>query len=259
MKDDINIEDLLVSGSENQLTTDINKTEKPLIIRGIVKKDIIRKCQRIGRDFYYIDTGYIGNFPSKGNVSGKKIWHRIVKNDVQHCTLKEFPSDRWNRLIDQDSNLKWAGWKNYNKKILLVLPNPKACRYYDVDYNTWITETTESIKKYTDLPIETRIKGSRSYRNHEYSIYDAFDTGVYATVVFNSIAAIESVLYGIPAFVSVPCAASPLSSSDLSRLTNPFFPALTDIEKHAATISYGQFTVDEISNGTAWQIIKGIT
>jgi len=256
MKDDIEIQELLVRGSSHELTTDVDDIKKPLVVRGIIKKDTIRKCLEIGRDFYYIDTGYIGNFPSKGNTSGKKIWHRIVKNDVQHCKSIDVPDDRWNHLLQQDPNLKWTGWKNYNKKILLVLPNPKACKYYDVDYDTWVEETTESIKKYSDLPIEIRVKGSRSYRNHEYSIYDAFETGVYATVVFNSIAAIESVFYGIPAFVSVPCAASMIACDDLSKLSTPFYPDETSILKQSKTLSYGQFTLDEISNGTAWKILK---
>lgn len=256
MKDDIDIQELLVAGSNNELTTDVDQTEKPLVVRGIIKKDTIRKCIETGRDFYYIDTGYIGNFPSKGNTSGKKIWHRIVKNNVQHCEPLNVPQDRWDQLTLQDSNLKWMGWKNFNQKILLVLPNPKACKYYNVDYDTWVLETTNAIRIYSDLPVEIRVKGSRSYRNHEYSIYDAFETGVYATVVFNSIAAIESVLYGIPAFVSVPCAASTLASDNLSNLSTPFYPDIETISKQVNTMAYGQFTLEEISNGTAWMILK---
>jgi hypothetical protein len=166
------------------------------------------------------------------------------------------PDNRWKRLIEQDPSLQWRGWKNYNKKILLVLPNPKACRYYDIDCETWITETTEKIKTYSNLPIEVRVKGGRSERNHGYSIYRAFESGVYATVSFNSIASLESVLYGIPAFVSVPCAASPLVSTDLSLLNNPFKPSSESILKHCHTLAYGQYTQQEILNGTAWKIIN---
>ena len=212
-----------------------------------------------GRDFYYIDTGYVGNFPSPGNTSGKKLWHRVVKNENQHSILRDVPGDRWQNLVKQDPRLDWKGWKDYNKKILLVLPNPKACKYYNIDYETWVAETTDKIKTYSDLPIEVRIKGSRAERNKGYTIYDAFDSGVYATVVMNSIAALESVLYGIPAFVSVPCAASPLASTDLSMLKNPFKPEIDLIKKQCFNISYGQFTMEEILNGTAWKVTNEIT
>jgi hypothetical protein len=256
---EISLEESLVKGSQNFCTLDICETSKPMVVRGVTSKSEIVECQKHNRDFYYIDTGYFGNFPSVGNTSGKKIWHRIVKNDLQHHITKSVPEDRWSTLIKQDPRLQWKGWKNYNQKILLVLPNPKACRYYDIDCDTWIAETTEKIKTYSDLPIEIRVKGSRSERNHGYSIYSAFDTGVYATVSFNSIASLESVLYGIPSFISVPCAASPLASTDLSMLKNPFKPEQSSILNHCKTLSYGQFTQEEIMNGRAWKILNEIT
>jgi hypothetical protein len=254
--DELSLEETLVHGSNNRCTIDVKDESKPLVVRGVIKKHHVDHCVSIGRDFYYIDTGYVGNFPSVGNPGGKKIWHRVVKNENQHCEIRDVPEDRWNALVQQDLRLEWKGWKKHNKKILLVLPNPKACRYYNLDYDTWIAETTEKIKTYSNLPIEVRVKGARSYRNLEYSIYDAFDSGVYATVAMNSIAALESVLYGIPAFVSVPCAASPLASTDLSQLSAPYRPSENLIKKQSYNIAYGQFTQDEILNGSAWSIIN---
>jgi hypothetical protein len=256
---EFSLEESLVRGSNDICTTDINDHSKSMVVRGVTSKSEIEYCRKIQRDFYYIDTGYLGNFPSLGNPSGKKIWHRAVKNELQHFESRDVPSDRWSKLCKQDPRLMWSGWKNHDKKILLVLPNPKACRFYDIDCDQWIAETTDKIKTYSDLPIEIRVKGARSERNHGYSIYSAFDTGVYATVSFNSIASLESVLYGIPAFVSVPCAASLLASTDLSDLRNPFKPDLNIILKHCYTIAYGQYTQEELLNGTAWKIINEIS
>jgi hypothetical protein len=253
---DIDITESLVLGSQNKTTTDASDVSKPLVIRGVIKRKEIKICEESGRDYYYLDTGYVGNFPSDGNSSGKKIWHRVVKNGLQHSKLKDVPGDRWDYLVKQDPRLKFTGWKNYNKKILLVLPNPKATNFYDIDCDTWVKETTEKIQQYSDLPIEVRVKGSRSERNQGYTIYDAFDSGVYATIAFNSIAALESVLYGIPAFVSAPCAATPLSSNDLSQLENPFKPDEDMILRQCHNIAYGQFTQEELINGTAWNILQ---
>ena len=253
---DLSIEESLVKGSGNICTVDSSDLSKPLVVRGVTSKTEIKDCVKNNRDYYYIDTGYVGNFPSPGNSNGKKVWHRIVKNDLQHSTIVDRPKDRWETLIKQDPRLVWSGWKNYDQKILLVLPNPKACRFYNIDCDQWIAETTDQIKTYSDLPIEVRVKGSRSERNHGYSIYEAFDSGVYATVSFNSIASLESVLYGIPAFVSVPCAATPLTSTDLSLLKDPFKPSEKTILEQCYNISYGQFTHEEILNGTAWEILQ---
>lgn len=256
MSDKISLEESLVMGSQGRLTADTSVINKPLVVRGVIKKDHVNECVKNNRDFYYIDTGYLGNFPSVGNPNGKKIWHRVVKNENQHSTIRDVPSDRWQRLVAQDPNLKWSGWKDYNKKILLVMPNPKACKYYDVNYDEWVENTQKEIAKHTSLPIEVRTKGSRVYRNREYSIYDAFDSGVAVTVAFNSIAAMESIAYGIPAIVSVPCAASPLASSDLSTINNPFKPEVADIEKQCHNLAYGQFTLHEIESGIAYNITE---
>jgi hypothetical protein len=67
---------------------------------------------------------------------------------------------------------------------------------------------------------------------------------------------LESVLYGIPAFISVPCAASPLASTDLSMLKDPYKPSLETITKQCRTLAYGQFREDEILDGTAWKILN---
>lgn len=253
-KDKISVEDSLVKGSNGEITID-KDSNKPLVVRGVTAKTEMDFCRATVRDFYYIDTGYFGNFPSPGNPSGKKIWHRVVKNKMQHDTIEDAPSDRWIKLLEQDPNLEFTGWKNYKNKILFVPPNPKACKAFNINYDEWMEETKQEIQQYVDLPIETRIKGSRTDRNHKNTIYDALK-GAYAVVTFNSIAALEAVLYGVPAFVSVPCAASPLASNDLSKLKEPFYPEEEIIKKQCYNIAYGQFTVQELQNGTAWKILQ---
>lgn len=254
--EDNSLEEILERGSKGRLTTNSEDSSKPLIIRGVIKRDHANRCKELKRDYWYIDTGYFGNFPSPGNSGGKKKWHRVVKNENQQVDIAEVPNDRWERLVSDDPRLQWKGWKNYNKKILLVMPNPKACIWYGIDYDKWVKETQENIAKYSNLPVEVRIKGSRRERNNGYTIYDAFDSGVYATVAMNSMAALESVLYGIPAFVSVPCAASPLASTDLSQLSNPFKPDEKLIYKHCCNLAYTQFTIDEIESGLAYKLTE---
>lgn len=250
----LSLVDALVQSSNGELTTDIN-SDKPLVVRGVTSKTEMDQCQEQGRDYYFIDTGYVGNFPSIGNPKGSKIWHRIVKNKMQHDEIIPSPVDRWNVLFRQDPNLQFKGWKKFNKKILFVPPNPKACKAFDIDYDKWMAETLSEIRKHTSMPIETRIKGSRSDRNHKNTIYDALE-GAYAVVTFNSIAALEAVLWGVPVFVAVPCAASPLASNDITKINEPFYPSDEQIKQQCYNIAYGQFTMDEIVNGTAWKILK---
>ena len=70
------------------------------------------------------------------------------------------------------------------------------------------------------------------------------------------IAALESVIYGVPSFVTVPCAASPLSLTDFSQISTPFYPDESLVQQHCASLAYGQFTGEEIANGTAWKLLN---
>jgi hypothetical protein len=240
----------------------------PSIFRGVVKRKYIQQHWQDKKDFYYMDTGYFGNFISPGNPGGKKLFHRIVKNDLQKHWLEKYPIDRWQEICKIDPRYQWTGWKigrRRGNKILIIVPNRKSCVFYgyeegkaedrDESKPTWLMNTIETIKKHTDMEIVIREKGSRSARQH-HSIFDALDEGVFATVAFNSIAALESVIYGVPSFITVPCAASPLALTDLSKIATPFYPDESIVQQHCASLAYGQFTPEEISNGTAWKILN---
>jgi len=249
-------EQAFVKGTNGEVSLDSNDLTKPTVFRGIVKRKSIHQLWKENRDFFYMDTGYFGNFISNGNPSGKKIWHRIVKNQLQNTSIGNYPADRWESLVKGDPRLKWHGWKKNGNKILVVLPNRKSCVFYGINYDDWVKNTLETIKQNTDMAIEIREKGSRSYRGTVYTIYDAFDSGVFATVAFNSIAAMESIAYGIPSFVSSPCAASPLASTDLTQISNPYYPDADLVQQHCRGLAYSQFTGQEMENGTAWKILK---
>jgi hypothetical protein len=234
----------------------------PSVFRGVVKRKYIQQHWKDNKDFYYMDTGYFGNFISPGNPGGKKLFHRIVKNDVQKHWLEKYPNDRWQEICKIDPRYGWKGWKKTGKKILVIVPNRKSCVFYGYDSDPyingekpWLMNTIETIKKHTDMEIIIREKGSRSARQH-HSIFDALDEGIFATVAFNSIAALESVIYGIPSFVAVPCAASPLALTDLGQISTPFYPDESLVQQHCASLAYGQFTGEEIANGTAWKLLN---
>jgi hypothetical protein len=230
-------------------------SEDPIVLRGILKKKIMQRCWFEGRDFYFMDTGYFGNQKSVMNPMGWKYYHRIVKNDLQHGqSIVKRSNDRLKLL-----GLRFDQKKKTGRKILIAAPDEKPMKFYDMDYESWLQETVDTIKKYTDRPIIVRERAkSRSERILTNTLQDALSDDVHCLVTFNSNAATESVMFGVPAIVLAPThAAMPVAGRDLSQIENPYYPDKDKIYEWACHLSYGQFHVNELKNGTAWRILNG--
>jgi hypothetical protein len=80
---------------------------------------------------------------------------------------------------------------------------------------------------------------------------------VHAVVAFNSVAATEAVLAGVPVFLTGAAnAAQPMSNLDLTKIETPWFPDSDQVYEWACHLAYGQFHIDELANGTAAAILK---
>ena len=226
---------------------DYDFKNNPIMIRSMGKRKLINWCMENDHTFYYMDSGYIGNYKSKSNPNGWKFYHRIVKNDVQHNKIIDRPADRWNKLNYPIMERKQG------THILLVTPSEKPCKFYGIDRDEWVKETIEEIKKYTDRPIRIRDKAPRQQRITKTIFQDLDDC--HALVTYQSIAAVESVLYGVPAFTMAPTAADPVCDKDLSLIENPTVQDMDKIYKWAHHLAYGQFHVEEFKNGVAYRIL----
>lgn len=228
-------------------------SSEPLVLRGILKKKIIHKCLEDGRTFYYMDTGYFGNEITDANPNGWKNWHRIVKNNLQHTDIIPRSDDRFKHF-----NKKINPWKKDGRKILIAKPDEKPMRFYDYDLDIWLDYTVNEIKKYTDRPIVIRDRASKRLdRIQHNTLQEALDDDVFALVTFNSVAATESIFYGIPAFTLAPAnAAAPVSLQDLSKINEPYYPDYEKVYAWACHLSYGQFHVSEIRSGKAKSLLE---
>lgn len=218
-----------------------------ILIRGMTKKQLIKDCWESNKTFFYMDGGYFGNYKSVLNPNGNKIYHRIVKNNLQHTHIRDVPSDRWDRLNYKISDRKLG------RSVLLVTPSEKPCKFYDINLEEWVASTIAQIQRYTDRPIVVRSKRPRKDRL-AHSIYEDL-VNTHAVVTYNSIAAVESVLEGIPAFALAPTAADPVCDKDLSLLENPTIFDKELIYKWACHLAYGQFHIDEFKDGSAYKLL----
>lgn len=224
-----------------------------ILLRGILKHKIMKRCWADSRDFYFMDTGYLGNQKNSLNPMGWKFYHRIVKNNLQHTKIIDRSSDRFKKL-----SIPILPRKKGGRKILIAKPDEKPMKFYNLDLEQWLQETINTIKQHTDRPIEVRERvKNRTDRMITNSLKEALDNDVHALVTFNSNAATEAVMYGYPAFTLCSThAASPVTSQDLSQIESPYYPTMEKVEAWAHHLAYGQFHTNELKDGTAWRILN---
>ena len=243
--------DFFVTGSGGSLTDWktiyeglADRDSRPIVFRGITKRHIYDWCKSNNRDFYFIDTGYFGNGKSK-------LWHRVTKNDMQYCgELRNVKADRY---------IKAHGYtKKFTpgSKILLCPPSDKAMNFYGEDLDTWMQKTLAEIRKHTDREIIVREKKTRKERVFDDTIQQALQDDIHCLVTYNSIAAVEALMEGKPAFVLGQNAASPLCSNDLSKIENPVYPSLDEVMYLLSNLAYHQYTQAELQTGQAWKLIQ---
>jgi hypothetical protein len=236
-----------VQGAGGQISTwsKEENTKTPVVLRGITKRKQMDTCRETGRDFYYIDTGYFGN-------GKKKNYHRITRNDVQNFgPVRERPSDRFDLTGVRLKKVRADG-----SKILLAPPSQKLLNLYDIDLETWLTQTLAEIGAHTDREVVIRRKQGRSTRINDNTIEMALDQDIYCLITYSSIAAGEAILFGKPAITLGPNAAAAVCSTSISDLETIKTPSLDEIAAWARHMAYCQFTEVEMRDGTAWRILN---
>lgn len=179
------------------------------------------------------------------------MWHRIVPNNLQHNTIVKRPSDRYYKL-----GLSPLSPNKNGRKILIAAPDEKPCIFYDINLDDWLRTTVETIKQYTDRPIEIRQRNPNRQARVTNDMESAL-SDVHALVTFNSIAATESIMAGVPAFVLAPCnAAMPVSNTDLSKIDTPWYPDKDLMHAWLSHLAYCQFSNQELADGTAMRILQ---
>ena len=225
----------------------------PVAFRSMTKRKEIYKCWETGRPFYYIDNGYMGN------LMKKKHFYRVVKNNIQHTKIKpNMPGDRFQALCKFAPYMHYYGRKGKQSgPILLVTPSDKPCQFYNLDKKSWVEQTIAVIKKYTDRPIVIREKGLRPDRIKENTVAaQCARDQIYAVVTYQSMAALEAMHYGIPAFTLAPSCVDSVAMKDLSKIEEAVYPDEAEFKNLLHYLSYCQYSLDEINRGVALKMIE---
>lgn len=202
----------------------------------------LREWQRTGRTYIYWDRGYLrrvfATWLPRGENGGYYRWH---VNAYQMTEIRDVPDDRWRAL--QLSHLV-KPWQKGGRHIVVADTLPD---YWDVRGlpRDWSHRLADRLRKITDRPIIVRHKESKR------SLYDELQ-GAHCLVAHGSIAAVESVVWGIPVFVDQTSAAALVGKTDFDDIENPIYP---EREPWLHALAYCQWNEEELVDGTLWKQI----
>lgn len=221
-----------------------NKTI-PMALSGISKSLARTQAEKHGLDYWYIDTGYLGNRLYKN-------WFRITKNGFQVAApIQQRPADRLNKLRINRTQIQRG------RKIMVVPIDPKVASGYQLaDPDAWLQQTIDAIKKYTDREIVVRHRpASRETRVVSDTFVNALQQDISAVVTWTSNCGVEAVQHGIPV-VSLGPSATTQVSGKLEQIDNLPTVSADLTEAWLRWLSYNQFTQLEIKSGVAWDILQ---
>ncbi len=209
-----------------------------------------------------------------GSIHRNKTW-KIGLNGVN---LKNYPYlDKIDTDISRADKLKvqMKDWTNKGDKILIACQHAKSLQWKNLmPMDNWIMRAVEKIREHTDRPIALRPHPRSPISVHKFygmveefqeprkvGALDDFDLGyddVWAVVNWSSTPGIQAVLEGVPAYVGPKSLAAPVSNAikDFSTIDTPDRP---DREEWFKRLLYTEFTVSEIREGFAWDLVsKGL-
>lgn len=237
-------------GVRSQDHIDVERLEAPVVLRGIMKHKIMKQCWRLGKKFFYVDTGYLGNHVSDTNPRANKIWHRIVPDNLQHQHFQPRPADRFERLklcLPQ---------RRRGRNIIVAAPDEKPCKFYNIDQQQWIQQVTDDLSRVTDRPVTVRLRERSRQSRMVHEPLAKLLQDAHVLVTYNSLAAIEAVMLGVPAIVLAPChAAGMVASTDITTVEDPVWPDQSLLHDWLCWLAYGQYHVSEMRSGRAMHML----
>lgn len=210
----------------------------PAMLRGLQygSEQLLALLMARRHPYWFIDSGYFKAFDAQ-----PRLYYRVVKDAFHQETITPRPRDRWDAL-----GLKIKPWRKEGGHILVCPPASLIVKDLFMGHG-WLECVMRTLPIYTDRPVIVRPKYSPG------SIYEA-GKGAWAVVTHLSNVATDLAIEGIPCFVAHGNAAGPVGNYNLSQIENPLMP--DNREEWAASLAYGQFTVEEMASGLAWECVR---
>jgi len=241
--------------SETTMTPNEYNTQdnhQDVVIYGLLRG--LQSCQRCAikhdRDWVYMDNGYMEPGHWAGNYSVTYNWY-------QHTGEGDYPrgKERFERMDVWHTLYPWTKSGEY---ILLLPPTEAYARLMKLDSTAWVEDTIRKLQMSTDRQLKIRAKpnsmlGGKKIPKMGTSLEEDLSKA-YATVTYNSKAAIESIVRGVPVFMTLPGCAASVGYDDISLIETPHYP--DDRQRWLYALAANQFNIEEMRKGYPQRVLE---
>lgn len=222
--------------------------------------DKLNQMIKLQEEWWYVDIGYmtgdIVRYPEPRIINKDNTYFRMVKNGFHTTEFKYDDDTRYNQLIEKGIKCKFEGWKEKGDFILLCPSSETVTRYITgMTMNEWTQSAIDQIRKVTDMEIKVRLKPRPNNQFWNTDIRDNFKN-CHVTVTCMSLAAIDSVIAGVPNISYGINAGHHIGKNSLKNIKSPKKPDDKEVNKWLSVLANNQFTLDEIGNGTAYNVLR---
>lgn len=195
----------------------------------------------------------VGNNKGMDEVQRQCIAKKIPYVTVDHAYFNRHPDLKWFRLCVngyhcndwRDSERKCAvkvkEWRKDGRNIVVIRPAAMVGTIHPV--SEWFDHTMATLREVTDRKVIIKEKGVGALSD---ALTDAF-----AVVCFGSVADVDAVRMGIPAFCSPYSPVYPVAQHDVRLIETPIYP---DRAKWLRSLAASEWKLDEISQ--AWERVS---
>ena len=222
----------------------------------------IQECIDKNEEWWYVDVGYLSQqitrYPEPIIHDTNKTYFRICKGNIHTIRCKVGDGRRLNKLESQEIDCSFKGWTGGETKHILLAPSSQMVTYHvnGISQEEWVYQISQELRKYTDREIRFRNKPRPGNEWWETDIRKDFKD-CHALVTNMSLAAVDAVVNMVPVFTHQRHVCSFISSKDLSKIEKPMKPGHKTMNEWFKMVADNQFTLEEISNGTAYELLKG--
>jgi hypothetical protein len=226
-------------------TVDLMDPARLFIRNTVNNEDLLKTRMQKNMPFLFMDSGYT-NFLESG-----KQWHRLCYNNIHVSKLKgKFDSKRMKIFPSLP-----LPWREDGEQIVVIEPSTIQCTLFNIDIVSWKQWVVDRLNRHLKRPkkIVFREKIDKKVRENFYEWVQNED--VYCVIHYNSNAGVEALWAGIPVITLGRHITNMVSTNSIESINNLMRPELNLWLKR---LSYSQYTIEEIENGTAKDIIERI-